>query len=62
MSQTRKEKIIADLKYMGKNITEVILPVVGLCGFSGIIVGLFVGFFNYGIRRFCSASDFINYI
>ena len=50
MSSTRKEKIIADLKYMGKNITEVILPVVGLCGLSGIIVGLFVGFFNYGIK------------
>ena len=50
MSKARKEKILADLKYLGKNITEVILPVVGLCGLSGVIVGLFVGFFNYGIK------------
>ena len=51
MPQTRREKLKADLKYMGKNITEVILPVVGLCGFSGIVVGLLVGFFNYGIKN-----------
>ena len=50
MSKARKEKILADLKYLGKNITEVILPVVGLCGLSGVIVGLLVGFFNYGIK------------
>ena len=50
MSHTRKEKLIADLKYMGKNITEVILPVIGLCGLSGIIVGLLVGFFNYAMK------------
>ena len=48
--KTRSERIKENFKYLGKNITEVILPVIGLCGLSGIIVGLLVGFFNYGAK------------
>ena len=59
MPQTRKEKIKQQFKYLGKNILEVILPVVGLCGFSGIIVGLLVGFFNYGARMLVQASKYL---
>jgi len=50
MQNKRVKKLKADLKYMGKNIIEVILPVIGLCGLSGIVAGLFVGFFNYGVK------------
>ncbi len=56
MANTRFERIKTDLKYLGKNITEVILPVVGLCGLSGIIVGVFVGFFNYGAKMLVTYS------
>ncbi len=59
MSETRREKIKAQLKYLGKNIVEVILPVVGLCGFSGIVVGLFVGFVNFGLRKLVECSKYI---
>ena len=59
MSDTRLEKLKAKLKYLGKNITEVILPVVCLCGLSGTVVGLFVGFFNYGVRKLVEASKYI---
>lgn len=35
------------LKFVWKNFTDVIAPVVGLCGLGGIVVGVLVGFFNY---------------
>lgn len=47
------------LKFIWKNFTDVIAPVVGLCGVSGIIVGVLVGFFNYLLTLLSKYSNII---